>query len=259
MIQIDLSRCIRCGACAGICVQRSIVMTEEGPRQTGGCISCGHCFAVCPRRAILVADYDCGDTLEREERPARNPEEMLRRLRFRRSIRRYQDRLIPHGELERLIEAGRYSVCGANSQKVFFTVVERTLPHVREMIWEEVYRSALAHGNEPVLRRYEEYRAHPEEPDGLLFGGKQLLVISARNPGNGWIAAANIDMMAQEMGLGSLFCGFAAFGIERSAVLQAELGLDGDEHKLVTCLVLGYPDVEFLRTPPRKKREILWR
>ncbi|ROR25848.1 4Fe-4S dicluster protein [Mobilisporobacter senegalensis] len=45
------------------------------------------------------------------------------------------------------------------------------------------------------------------------------------------------------------------FGIKR---IRKKLGLAKKEN-VVTCLAIGYPDVKYMRTVPRRKAEIEWR
>ncbi len=72
------------------------------------------------------------------------------------------------------------------------------------------------------------------------------------------LASMSMELMAEAMGLGTLYVGFFAVAVKRSKRIKKELGLTKKE-KVVTCLAMGYPDVKYMRTVPRKNAEIEWR
>ena len=52
--------------------------------------------------------------------------------------------------------------------------------------------------------------------------------------------------------------GFFVTAAKHSENIRDQLGLTETEN-VVTCLALGYPDVEYVRTVPRKKAVVEWR
>ena len=54
MVQIDNSKCIKCGACVGVCPVNALILTEEGVKfDIAKCIKCGACKKICPANAII--------------------------------------------------------------------------------------------------------------------------------------------------------------------------------------------------------------
>ena len=52
---IDSEKCMRCGACVGVCPVNALTLTEHGIGiNKEKCISCGNCSKVCPVHAIKV-------------------------------------------------------------------------------------------------------------------------------------------------------------------------------------------------------------
>jgi len=53
--QINNKKCLRCGACVGVCPVNALRLTEHGVEvDKEKCILCGTCVTVCPVKAIKV-------------------------------------------------------------------------------------------------------------------------------------------------------------------------------------------------------------
>lgn len=52
-------------------------------------------------------------------------------------------------------------------------------------------------------------------------------------------------------------CAIFAIAVQDNPKLKEYLGL-ADKSPLISCLVIGYPDIKYQRTVPRKKPEIRW-
>ena len=66
-----------------------------------------------------------------------------------------------------------------------------------------------------------------------------------------------MELMAYSLGLGVLYSGFFVAAVKFNKKLSSMLGLDRGG-KLVSCLVIGHPDVSYERIPPRKDAKIKW-
>jgi hydrogenase-4 component H len=58
-LELDISKCIGCGACINACPPRLIRMTDQDSRRTiefalGRCTYCARCAEVCPEKAIRM-------------------------------------------------------------------------------------------------------------------------------------------------------------------------------------------------------------
>ena len=58
-VQVDIDKCIGCGACASVCPPRLIIMTDHDGKRTlefqlGKCTYCARCAEVCPEQAITL-------------------------------------------------------------------------------------------------------------------------------------------------------------------------------------------------------------
>lgn len=260
MITIDQKKCVKCGQCAKLCVMNAISRTPEGTYAPNGkgCIDCGHCFAVCPVKAVDM-DMDTSEVLEYEMgRFMLDEDELLNFIKYRRSIRLYTPRRLSREQIEKILQAGRYSATGSNSQTVEYIVLDATIEDFKAKVWRSLHHFGVEHDRPELIRRAEDYQNGTEEKDTLFYGGRQAILVIARSEIDGGIAAGNMELMAYAMGLGVLYCGFAVHGVKNSAELQQELGLN-DRRKLIACMVVGRPNVVFQRTVPRKPVKVEWR
>ena len=186
------------------------------------------------------------------------PETLLNAMRFRRSIRQFTGEKVSRRELELLLEAGRCAPTSSNSQTVGFTVLDEEFEIMRPKIWEAFARCCRESGRVLLLKRYEDYLAHPEEPDALFYGGKQMIAVTAERPVDGGLALANMELMAHALGLGALYCGFATRAIDSDPELREYFGITG-RRRLESCLIIGRTDLRFHRTAPRNPARVEWR
>ena len=64
-----------------------------------------------------------------------------------------------------------------------------------------------------------------------------------------------MELEANSLGLGVLYSGFFCAVAKLDPRIKAMLKLPKG-HKVVTCMIMGYPDVDYKRIAPRKKRDI---
>ena len=66
-----------------------------------------------------------------------------------------------------------------------------------------------------------------------------------------------MELMTDALGLGTFFSGFFVVASQDNKEILDLLGIE-DSKQIATCLVIGYPDVKYQRTAPRKDAEINW-
>lgn len=74
------------------------------------------------------------------------------------------------------------------------------------------------------------------------------------------LACSNMEIMANNLGLGMVYCGSATTICEQDERILDLFSVDESQF-LMLVMMLGYPDEKqkFLRTPPRLKRKINWK
>jgi len=259
MVHIDPARCTGCGLCAENCAVHAIVPEEDGTYRCKitWCFSCGQCVALCPTGAPAMPELEAPIPYDSASFDL-DPHTLLNAMRFRRSIRRFNGQKATREELAMLLEAGRCAPTSSNSQTVRFTVLDEEFEAMRPKIWESFARIAREKGRKLLLRRYENYLAHPDQPDTLFYGGNQMIAVTSEPHIDGGLALANMELMAHALGLGALYCGFATRAIDADPELRAYFGVT-EKQKLDCCLVIGRTDLRFHRTAPRNPANVAWR
>lgn len=272
MFKVDREKCIACTQCIKDCPVNDILL-ENGKAhiKNESCIKCGHCIAICPTKAVSTNDYNMDDIVEyNKEDFSVDADNLLNFIKFRRSVRRFKNKGIEKENINKIIEAGRFTQTSTNSQDVSFTVITNKLDELKELAYEtlnkkgEYILSNLTPETE-YLKRYAYlwtnfYKAYKEDPiknDKLLFNAPAVIIVAANNELNGALASSNMELMTDALGLGTFFSGFLQIASQDNKDIMDLLEIK-DNKKIVTCMVLGYPDVMYRRTTPRKDANITW-
>ena len=264
MIQIDPKICIGCGACVRDCPGEALRLEEKKAVSVRDCIHCGHCVAVCPTKAVSIPEYDMEEVEEYEKDTFTiDPVNFLHAVKFRRSIRDYKDQPVEREKMEQILNAGRYTATAKNTQSCRFILLQEELEEFKKQVWKEI--PEIVERLREVAPRYARvfelfYRKYQKDAcaDTFFFNSTSFLVITARDPLDGGLAAANIENMAVAEGAGVLYSGYLIRILKNSPALREWLAIAEDE-EIVCCMLLGYPAVTYKRTAPRKKGNIEWR
>lgn len=263
MIEIKKETCIGCGACIKDCPGSALKLNEGRAEWFRDCIQCGHCVAICPVNAVAIPEYDMDEVEEyQKETFTVEAENYLHAVKFRRSIRNFKQEPIEKEKMERIMQAGRYTATAKNRQECRFVVITEKLGEFKELFWKEMpgIVESLKESAPDYSRAfglfYKKYQRNPKD-DAFFFNTTSVLIIASQNPLDGGLAAANIENMAVSEGAGVLYDGFMLRAIEACPALKEWLGAAGIP--ISCCMLMGYPDVTYRRTAPRKKADILWK
>lgn len=246
-VKINAEKCIGCGICAKTCPEHNIIMKNKKARVLlQDCLMCGHCSSVCPKEAVTITGYNTDECLQ--NRTARlNPDDVLDVIRFRRTVRRFKDKKIPDPVITQILEAGRLTHTSKNMQDVSFVVLDKKKKELEQMA-VRLFRKVkpLADLFSPMARN------NKIHDDFFFFRAPIVIVVLAKDKANGLLAAQNMEFIAEANGLGVLFSGFFTTAANISRTMKRSLKVPKGKHVAMT-LVLGYPDVKFLRSAQRKK------
>lgn len=249
-VKIDTGKCIGCGLCVKTCAARNIELKDKKAEIiSSDCIMCGQCTAICPREAVSISGYDTKQ-VEKTEEVRLNPEEVLDVIRFRRSIRQFQDKKIPREVISQILEAGRLTHTAKNMQDVSFVVLDKEKDHLEQMavsLFKKI--KPFADLFSPMARR------NKIDKHFFFFKAPIAIVILAKDKTNGILAAQNMEFAAEANGLGVLFSGFFTMAANASFKIKKALGIPKGKRVAMT-LVLGYPSVKYLRSAQRKKLSV---
>ncbi|WP_462323403.1 nitroreductase family protein [Desulfoplanes sp.] len=267
MVQFNLNqdRCITCGNCVADCPPQCIVMEKGGfpviPDEKK-CIGCQHCLAVCPTGAISIMGVvpDTSLSLTYEMPTAHSMETLIK---GRRSVRHYKKQPLEPATIQNLLEIAWHAPTSTNSQGVLFTATMTREATVA--LGEEIYarlgkmipgldpeKDTLAH--KYMRMAHGAYTKHGK--DVILRGAPHILIASA--PGKGAvpgvdcvIALTNFELMAQTMGIGTLWDGMLTWCLaDFFPDLAERLGVP-KAHKIGYCMAFGRPAVQYHRTVQR--------
>lgn len=273
MININENKCNICGQCVKDCPTDYLELDGERVICSGdNCLKCYHCIAICPQDAVSADDADMSEVKHYiPETFDIAPEVFLNAIKLRRSVRHFTESKVEHEKIQAILDAGRFSPTGSNSQDVSYIVVENDIEKLTELSLKSLYEkmkkqlAASKNANETLKRyaerwerEYSNYRQNPQSYNRLFFDSKAIIIIVSNSTANANLAAANMEMMASILGLGACHIGFFIYASSQNSEIKTFLGLS-DKQNVAGCLAIGYPDVKYKRTVPRKKGVIKWR
>ena len=248
---INENLCIGCGKCVRDCVSEKLALVDgKAQFMYEKCILCGHCYAICPVNAVTLTRY--GEITEEKAEPYSiiNSDKLLSFMKSRRSIRRFTDEKVSEDDIAKIIEAGRYCPTGTNAQDYSFTIITESLDEV-EKDAVAVFRKAQKIGG-----ALSAYIRNSTIDDRFFFKGAPLvIVVNGKGKTSPCLASSYMELMAESLGLGVLYSGFFIAAAKLMPKISKKLPTP-EGHEPVTCLVIGHPDVNYERIPPRNEAKI---
>ncbi|SHI71051.1 Nitroreductase [Clostridium cavendishii DSM 21758] len=272
MMNVNLEKCVGCGLCSKDCIAYDIELVNgKANIKNETCIKCGHCIAICPKEAVSTDEYDMNEVKKyTKEDFTIEAENLLNFIKFRRSVRNFNNKDVEDEKINKIIEAGRFTQTGINSQNVSYIVVKDKLQELRKLVLESLKEKGehiLTNQNitDNRLKRYaymwikmySDFLENPNGSDRLFFKAPLVILVTSPDSVNASLASSNMELITNALGLGTYFSGFLAKAAEGNKKINDFLGLE-ENHKIVTCMVIGYPNIKYLRTVPRKKSSITW-
>lgn len=249
-VVIDVDKCIGCGMCAKVCVAHNIAINNRKAETVlEDCLMCGQCTAICPKKAISISGYNT-EQIDKSDHISLNPDDILEVIRFRRTIRHFKQREISNEIIEQILEAGRLTHTAKNMQDVSFVVLNEEKKCVEQMA-VSLFRKIkpLANLFSPMARN------NKIDDDFFFFNAPIVIVILARDKTNGILAAQNMEFVAEAHGLGVLYSGYFTMAANASHKVRKAIKVPKGKRVAMT-LVLGYPNVQFLRSVQRKELDV---
>lgn len=273
MMIVDKDKCIGCNLCVKDCPVRDIELVDgKAHMKNEACFKCGHCIAICPKNAVSTDQYNMDEVKEyNKEEFTIEADNLMNFIKFRRSVRHFIKKDVEVEKISKIIEAGRFTQTGTNSQNVSYIVVKDGIEELKEMAIESLNSlgtTMLANLRPETmmyrryaqmwLRMYESYKADPTGRDGMFFNAPAIIVVVSDSQVNASLASSNMELMTNALGLGTFFSGFFVRAAQGNKKIMEYLGLE-DGKQIVSCMVIGYPSVKYARTAPRKEAEIIWK
>ena len=270
---VNRDKCIGCTLCKQDCIVNDIEMIDgKSYIKNEVCIKCGHCIAICPVKAISSDDekeYSMDEVIEyNKEDFDIDPEKLMNFMKFRRSVRLFKEDDVEEEKIQKIIEAGKFTQTGSNTQDVSYVIVKDKLQEVRKIVLETLNAmSDKMISDENTSKQfivyaymwkqmYKDFLENPDDQDRLFFKAPLLMAVKANRILNGALAASKMELMVNALGLGTYFSGF----LERALSVNPKIGellQIGQGEEFVACMLIGYPRVKYKRTVPRKDAKVI--
>lgn len=268
-IIIDATKCNKDGVCVAVCPQHIIKIDPKtwGPyldqEKKDACIECGHCVSFCSMDALTLNGINpeqC-QKITKENTPTK--EMVAQLLKSRRSIRKFQDKLIEHGTLTDLMEIVNYAPTGRNEQELSWRIVNGK-DKVRELAGYVVdWMRKVIQIDKDYAGYYQGLiNAWEKGHDNLLRGAPAVVVaVAPKNAQigleDGSTAISYLELAAPSFDLGTCWAGYFYFATNMSRDIKKYLNISKEE-KCVGAAMIGYPMFKSHRIPKRKQIEIQW-
>ncbi len=157
-------------------------------------------------------------------------------IKARRSIRSYQDKLVPQELIDTIIEAGTWAPTACNIQPWKFTVIKgRT---ACKTISDKT-KTIISKNADPKIRK----RFSDPQLDLTFCAPLVIFISAAKSPFAAIdcnLAAENMVLAAYSLGLGSIYSG-TLMSLSQDQKTKAELGITGN-NEVYAAIVFGYPN-----------------
>lgn len=169
--------------------------------------------------------------------------EVLNAIKNRRSIKKFKPDPIPQEYIDQIIEAGTYAASGMNEQAaIILAVTDKNIIQLLSDVNAEI-------------------KGVSSDP---FYGAPVVLVVLASSSRltrveDGSLVIGNMMLAAHSLGIGSCWIHRAKETFERpewKAWLKS-IGIEGSYVGVGNC-VLGYPDMEYPKAPPRKENRVFY-
>lgn len=294
IIGIDQDKCIKCLNCVNYCPASCYsnstdvntgIKTIEFNDIHSWCILCGHCLSVCPSDAIKYQNPESPLEFEYANRPSSivNYDHIVKIIRARRSIRHFKNKQVSNNDIEAILEAMRYAPTSHNMQQVYYIVI--TEPEKIERLKHEAIRlikslrkiikysflfkfflpnnikeilldPSIKAGMDDTIKQFEEGQ------DVIFHSAPAILITYAPIMGqttclDSTIALTHGMLAAQACNLGTCWIGFSHEALRRYKDNNKWLNIPKNM-EVTGVLILGHPEGEYLRVPPREPVKVQW-
>jgi len=258
-VVIDSEKCSGCGICLADCLRNALeIQNGKAVVINDDCLKCGHCLAVCPENAVKLTGYDDEVVNVPGKFVFLNENDLMTHLKFRRSIRQFKDTLVEKAKLEKIIEAGRLTPTASNAQNVRYIILQNKREAVEDKVLA-MYKTQ-SQWSEPLAGRWNipVKTLHERLKRGFLFfKAPVVILVISQNEINASLAAMSMELMAESLGLGTVYVGLFTRPANQNKELRESLGVAEDE-SIAVCLAVGYPKVRYFRSVPREKANVIW-
>jgi nitroreductase len=174
-----------------------------------------------------------------------SPDALYKLIRSKRSVRRYQNKLVPDEIINKIIESIRYAPTAINIRSIKCILISGK--EKIEEFADKIIDSLESETDKSGLKKLREKGVIP-----FFYNAPHILILHSNN---GWaeinatIAITYAMLYAETLGIGSCWIG----GIQKLFAGNKEISREiiGNSEKVGGIMIFGYPAVEYKRAPPR--------
>ena len=257
-LTIDKNKCIHCGMCIKDCIVNCIEFdSEKIPKYIEGgdkiCVACQHCMAICPAGALSFGGKNPDDS---DPVDYGNSDDLLRLIKSRRSVRFYKNQDVPQEKIAKITEMLAYPPTGGNVDTLHFSIVG-TAEKMREIIKVTYDKVCDSDSNSTVFKFARD--GHSKGKDIVYRGAPSMIAVSVDKSkaiagcenADPIIALSYLDLYAQSLGLGTLWCDAALTIAQEIPEVRVLLEIP-ENYTLNYIMLLGIPNVKYKRTVQRE-------
>jgi ferredoxin len=280
---VDAEACRGDGICVEVCPSGVFELVDKQARvvesRAKACIACGQCIAACPLDAIRLSDLS-PELFEKRKKHSLEYEDFHSFLSARRSIRKFKDRPVDRGLIEKIVRSASTAPMGAPPHATEILVIDdpEELDHLRAATVKD-YRASIRAVKNPLMRPLLRWQVGAElfhtiehhviplaeaaneafDEDGTdryMYHAPVLMVFHANRWAPSYEESAHLVccyamLAAQTLGLGSTIIGKVPPIIDRSRHLRRRYGIPKD-NKVITSLIVGYPKFRYRKSVRRE-------
>ncbi len=290
MLNIDLAKCTKCGACLEECPSYVIHPVVDGDdsgksyvKYANQCCECAHCVAICKSGAITLNQLGLND-LEKLKSIDVNADQIKTLIYSRRSVRSFKEEPLEDDFLDELIDVATHAGSASNRQSEGFIILKNNdkIHELEDSAIDVLWNAGIKHlgsdglitkiisqkfGEEMVqdLKRYHgviKYRTADGNRSGMIFRNAPAVILlygqtsNVSGIANSALAVRNMELYALTKGYGTMYCGFIVAAFAKKPVLfRGKLGIDKSQ-SVFSALLVGKPKRCYDYKLPRKNRNI---
>ncbi|MFX0042365.1 MAG: nitroreductase family protein, partial [Candidatus Hodarchaeota archaeon] len=173
-----------------------------------------------------------------------------------RSIRFYKDKKVPDDILQKVVRAMECAPTAGNLRGEKFVILsdQEQLKDLSDAIIEELLTnpSTKSHfaGSFEVKKKFYNYPVFYDAPHVIIVYSAGKTTFEHYNIGN---IITYGQLAAQSLGLGTCWIGWMQIAFEFNPKLTKLVGIRGRSWGVMT---IGYPDIKYLRCPPRSRKKV---
>jgi nitroreductase/NAD-dependent dihydropyrimidine dehydrogenase PreA subunit len=255
IVGIDYDKCTNCKLCYWDC-PKLLFNIDEGDKvnflsqySETACITCGHCIAICPNDAIIRKEMN--DLKDISKINSISYEDMINLIRSRRSIRNFKPEPLSDEIIDKLMNGIRYAPTNGNVRTLYYSLISDQA-RIKELS-DALYIAYEGSSMRKIMTRMKEIGLDPffrGAPHVLICSSPENLGFHGNNAG---IALDNVMILAQSLGIGTCWIGYAQMMMNKNKDL---LKIGKARGEVFGVLTLGYPNVKYHKLPSRPQVRI---